>query len=157
MGVEAIDQTIFPSILGKTKVFYWPRSSLTLTVSVMVYIYLLLRLQCTSWYILTYCSIDRFSPGIYLPIVALTVSGNRSNNISLDIGKDKSVLLTSIFDLGQYSTLVFPNPPGTIFDLLPALPLNNLLTYFNIDSFSHGTYLPIVTITVYVIVYTYIL
>jgi hypothetical protein len=26
MGVQAIDQTIFPSVLGETKVFYCPRS-----------------------------------------------------------------------------------------------------------------------------------
>jgi len=26
MGVQAIDQTIFPSVLGKTKVCYCPRS-----------------------------------------------------------------------------------------------------------------------------------
>ena len=26
MGVQAIDQTIFPSVLGKNKVFYRPRS-----------------------------------------------------------------------------------------------------------------------------------
>ena len=26
MGVQATDQTIFPSVLGKTKVFYRPRS-----------------------------------------------------------------------------------------------------------------------------------
>ena len=26
MGVQAIDQTIFPSVLGKIKVFYCPRS-----------------------------------------------------------------------------------------------------------------------------------
>jgi hypothetical protein len=49
-------------------------TTLTLTVSVMVHIYLSLRLQCTSWYILTYCSIDSFSPDIYLPVVTLTVS-----------------------------------------------------------------------------------
>ena len=31
-------------------------------------------------------------------------AGNRPNNVSFDIGKDQSVLLTSIFDLGQQNT-----------------------------------------------------
>jgi hypothetical protein len=32
-----------------------------------------------------------------------------------------------------------------------------ILTYCNVDSFSHGTYLPIVTLRVLVIVYTHLL
>jgi hypothetical protein len=45
-----------------------------LTGSVMVYTHLLQRGQFRSWYILTYCNVDRFSHGIYSPIVTLAVS-----------------------------------------------------------------------------------
>ena len=75
MGVQAIDQNIFPEVLGKTKVFYCPRSREKL-------LDLLFALPLNNFYYLIIIFLDRLKKLLFsISKYCLTILTNNTNDL----------------------------------------------------------------------------